>query len=75
MSTPSHAERTMQVAWRSEYRAKTPEGRYRIHIALFKHGRYSRQAKQDRREWRELLRNSADLLSKLTQPTQKETIK
>jgi hypothetical protein len=44
---------------------KTPEGRRRIRIALFKHGWYTKQAKQERIELRELLRVNKELLRQL----------
>ena len=44
---------------------KTPEGRLRVSLALLKHGRYTKQAKQERLEWRELVCNSMELLHQL----------
>jgi hypothetical protein len=44
---------------------RTPEGRRRIRLALLKHGRYTKQAKQERLEWRELVCNSMELLHQL----------
>lgn len=44
---------------------KTPEGRHRIRLALLKHGRYTRQAQQERLEWREVLCTSRKLLHQL----------
>jgi hypothetical protein len=44
---------------------KTPEGRARISLALFKHGGYTRQAKQERLEVRELMRVSRQFLHQL----------
>jgi hypothetical protein len=41
---------------------KTPEGRHRIRLALLKHGRYTKEAKQERLEWRELVRASREIL-------------
>jgi hypothetical protein len=46
-------------------RPKTPEGRQRIRLALLKHGRYTKEAKQERLEWRELVRISRELLHRL----------
>jgi hypothetical protein len=47
---------------------KTQEGRARISLALLKHGGYTRQAKQERLEVRELLHNSMELLNQLKGP-------
>jgi hypothetical protein len=44
---------------------KTPEGRHRMRLALVKHGRYTKQAAQERLEWRELVRISMELLHQL----------
>jgi hypothetical protein len=44
---------------------KTPEGRDRIRFALLKHGQYTTEAKQERLEWRELVRISMELLHQL----------
>jgi hypothetical protein len=44
---------------------KTSEGRHRIRLALLKHGRYTKQAKQERLQWRELVRTSMGLLRQL----------
>jgi hypothetical protein len=41
---------------------KTPEGRHRIRLALLKHGRYTKQAEEERLEWWKLVRNSMELL-------------
>jgi hypothetical protein len=51
---------------------KTPEGRHRIRLALFKHGRYTKQAKQERLEWRELVSNSVELLHQLQKACPRE---
>jgi hypothetical protein len=45
---------------------KTPEGRHRIRLALFKHGRYTMEAKQEQQAWRELMRASRGLLHGLS---------
>lgn len=34
---------------------KTREGRQRIRLALFKHGRYTKKAREERREYHELV--------------------
>jgi hypothetical protein len=44
---------------------KTREGRDRIRVALLKHGRYTKEAEQERPEWRELMRISMELLHQL----------
>jgi hypothetical protein len=44
---------------------KTPEGRHRVRLALLKHGRYTKQAEQERLEWRQLVRTSMELLNQL----------
>jgi hypothetical protein len=49
---------------------KTREGRARISLALFKHGRYTRQAKQERLELRELMRVSREFLHQLQSENQ-----
>ena len=49
---------------------KTRKGRDRIHLALFKHGRYTRQAKQERLELRELTRVSREFLQQLQSENQ-----
>jgi hypothetical protein len=41
---------------------KSPEGRRRIRLALLKHGRYTKESKQERLQWRKLVRGSAELL-------------
>ena len=44
---------------------KTPEGRQRIRLALLKHGRYTKEAEQERLEWRELMLVSRKFLHQL----------
>lgn len=44
---------------------KTAEGRQRIRLALIKHGRYTKEAKQERIEFRKLLRTSQELLGRI----------
>jgi hypothetical protein len=46
---------------------KTQEGRNRIRLALLKHGRYTREARQERLECRELVRISRGLLHQIQQ--------
>lgn len=48
---------------------KTPEGRRRIRIALLKHGRYTKEARQERLEYRELLRMSRGTLHEILRPS------
>jgi hypothetical protein len=38
-----------------------------MRLALLKHGRYTKQAKQERLEWRELVRISRGLLRQIQQ--------
>lgn len=44
---------------------KTAEGRQRIRIALLKHGRYTKEAVQDRLEYQELVRISRRVLHQI----------
>jgi hypothetical protein len=44
---------------------KTSEGLKRIHLALLKHGRYMKEAGQERLEWRELVPVSRKFLHQL----------
>jgi hypothetical protein len=46
---------------------KTREGRQRIRIALLKHGRYTKEARQARLECRELICISKDFLEQIRQ--------
>ena len=48
---------------------KTEEGRDRIRLALLKHGRYTKEAEQERLEWRELVRGSMKILNQINETT------
>jgi hypothetical protein len=59
---PIRQRKTDPAVKTNAQRPKTPEGRHRIRLALLKHGRYTKRAKQERLEWGELVRTSMELL-------------
>src|ERR1700683_834533 len=48
--------------------ARTAEGTERIRRAVTKHGRYSKSAKEERRNWRTLMRQARALLDQIAEP-------
>jgi hypothetical protein len=62
---PCYAKRTMQTARRPEYRVEDTRRPTPDSSRVLKHGRYTKQAKQEGFEWRELVRISRELLHQL----------